>query len=561
MSKPDNETTLVDLFRRRVDRSWGNPALLIKRGGQFCAVTWNQLRDDVDRFAAALVSLGVEPGDRVAQLSENRYEWIAADLAIMSAGGVHVPIHASLTGPQVAFQIRDSGCRVALVSTAAQAEKLSRVAAELPQDVAFVSYDRVDVSIGGAFVQTLAEAEACDVEGLLAANVDLFSGAIRSPDSLATILYTSGTTGEPKGVCLTHRNLVSNALATLAMFRQEESDVRINFLPLSHIFARTCDLYIWIASGSQLGLAESRDTVIADCQALRPTHLSAVPYFFDKLYRGLSDAGQAETPGAVRQMLGGAMRMLTSGGAALPDYLFDFFEKQELPIYQGYGLSETSPVITVSSPAANRRGSAGKPIAQVELRIADDGEILTRGPHVMRGYWRNDAATREILDKDGWLRTGDFGQIDDDGFLFITGRKKELIVTAAGKNVAPILLESLLTEDPLILQAIVVGDDRSYLTALLVPDPDQLQVALAACDISTASPEETLRHPEVRSLFANRIEQRLAKLSHYEQVRKFTLLPRAFTIESGEMTPKLSLRRKEIEANFADVIEAMYAKE
>jgi len=557
MSQLNYETTLVQLFFDRVQSSGERPAIRVKRGGQFQPVTWNELAQDVRRFAAALCSAGVRPGDRVAQLSENRYEWIVADMAIVLAGGIHVPIHAPHTGPQAAYQITHSDAKIALVSNQEQADKLARAEEHLPAGVQFFAYDACEARIHGNCVPTWSEQVAAVRDDEIA-RVDQGASDSLTPDSLATILYTSGTTGEPKGVCLTHRNLVSNALATLEMFDQQEGDLRLCFLPLSHIFARTCDLYTWIASGSQLALAENRETVVADAQAVQPTHISGVPYFYDKIHRGLCEAGAADSPGAANALLGGRLRMCASGGAALPDYLFEFFEKQGLPIYQGYGLTETSPVITVSAPGAVKRGSAGRPIPGVEVRSAADGEIFTRGPHVMRGYWKDEAATAEMIDADGWLATGDLGRLDDEGFLFITGRKKEILVTAGGKNVAPVQLESMLCEDPLIIQAMIVGDDRKYLSALLVPDPENLKAEIAGRGIHVTSKEHALRHPDILAVYEERIAARLAELSHYEQVRRFTLLGRGFTIESGELTPKLSLRRQQIAAHFADEIEAMY---
>jgi long-chain acyl-CoA synthetase len=387
------------------------------------------------------------------------------------------------------------------------------------------------------------------------------------PGSVATILYTSGTTGEPKGVMLTQANLISNAVSTVEMFRSDEeprrddySDkVRLNFLPLSHIFARTCDLYIWLVEGSQLAIAESRETVIADAVTVKPTFMNGVPYFYDRVRRGLEDEGLLHQPGILRQLLGGRIEQCCSGGAALPEHLFDYFQSQGVPLLQGYGLSESSPVISISTPKTVRRGSAGKPIPGVDVRIAEDGEILTRGPHVMAGYYKNEKATAEIL-KDGWLYTGDYGRIDEDGFLYITGRKKEILVTSGGKNIAPVYLESLLTQDPLILQALVIGDNRNYLTALLVPNSEALIAEAAAHGIAVESHDAIHSHPQVQSLVQDRINQRLACVSSFEQVRKCTLLSRPFTIEAGEMTAKLSLRRKTIEANFAAEIEAMYKK-
>ncbi|MCE9527246.1 MAG: AMP-binding protein, partial [Planctomycetales bacterium] len=357
------------------------------------------------------------------------------------------------------------------------------------------------------------------------------------------------------------------AVSTVEMFRADDDQsrddysdkVRLNFLPLSHIFARTCDLYIWLVEGSQLAIAESRETVLADAAAVRPTFMNGVPYFYDRVRRGLEEKGLAHQPGILRQLLGGRIEQCCSGGAALPAHLFDYYYSQDVPLLQGYGLSESSPVISISTQTVVRRGSAGKPIPGVEVKIAEDGEILTRGPHVMPGYYKNEKATAEII-KDGWLYTGDYGRIDEDGFLYITGRKKEIIVTSGGKNVAPVYLESLLTQDPLILQALVIGDNRNFLTALLVPNLESLKTESAAQGIVVEPHESIHAHPQVQAFLQNRVNQRLACVSSFEQVRKCTLLPRPFTIEAGEMTAKLSLRRKVIETNFAEEIEAMYRK-
>jgi long-chain acyl-CoA synthetase len=275
--------------------------------------------------------------------------------------------------------------------------------------------------------------------------------------------------------------------------------------------------------------------------------------------RGLEEKGLAQQPGILRQLLGGRIEQCCSGGAALPAHLFDYYYSQGVPLLQGYGLSESSPVISISTQSTSRRGAAGKPIPGVEVKIAEDSEILTRGPHVMPGYYKNEKATAEII-KDGWLYTGDYGRIDEDGFLYITGRKKEIIVTSGGKNVAPVYLESLLTQDPLILQALVIGDNRNYLTALLVTNNETLLAEAAALGVAIEPDEGLHSHPQVMALVQERVNQRLTCVSSFEQVRKCTLLARPFTIEAGEMTAKLSLRRKVIEANFSAEIEAMYRK-
>lgn len=556
MNEPLQAITLAEMFLRRVDIDPDRSAFHIKRDGAYHALTWRQVSDDVCRVAAALRQLGVCSGDRVIQVSDNRYEWIVVDLAIQLVAAVHVPVHATLSGQQIAWQIVDSEARLVVLSCDEQAGKLQDHAEEFPAALELLSFERCTATIGNATIPTIEDAvatispsDAKDVR-----DTALIEG---DSDALATILYTSGTTGEPKGVMLTQRNLVSNAVATCSAFQMDRTDVRLGFLPLSHVFARTCDLYTWIARGSQLALADSRESVLADCALLKPTVLTGVPYFFEKVYRRLTEDDVAVDDGILRSALGGNIRVCASGGAALPDHVCQFFHDNGVPLLQGYGLTESSPVITLSTRSAWRPGTVGRTLPGVEVSIAEDGEILTRGPHVMAGYWKNPAATAEVI-RDGWLHTGDIGALDADDFLQITGRKKELIVTSGGKNIAPTYLESRLTEDALILQALVVGDGRKFLTALIVPDPDRLKAEIASRSIAVYSAAAALGHPDVQSLYADRIRERLADLSHFEQIGRFTLMDRGFTIESGEMTPKLSLRRKVIEANCAELIEGMY---
>jgi long-chain acyl-CoA synthetase len=554
----NSPNSVVGLLATRLAESADRTAIWTK-SGEWRSRSWHAVGQDVSRMASWLISRGIERGDCVAQLSENRYEWLIADLAMHVVGAVHVPIHAPLTGEQAAFQIRDSGTTLVLVSTAEQLEKLVAQSEYLPHALQCFSYEKCDQSIGAQpCKQVSAELPAYDegaANALLAAAVSETNG-----DTLATILYTSGTTGEPKGVMLNNRNLVSNTLAATEPFAQGPEDLRLAFLPLSHIFARTCDLYTWLASGSQLALAQARETVIADCADMRPTLMNGVPYFFEKVVNALAAVDFTTSPNALRDLLGGRIRCCCSGGAALPSHVFDFFTKHGVPLLQGYGLTESSPVITLSSEQSVRRGAVGRAIPDVEVRIADDGEILTRGPHVMLGYFKNQVATDEVI-RDGWLHTGDIGHLDEAGFLFITGRKKELIVTSGGKNIAPVYLESLLTRDPLIAQAVVIGDDRKYLVALLVPEFAGLEAEMATRGIELGDSVNSLQHDDVVKLFEERIASCLASVSHYEQVRKFTLLDRGFTVESGELTPKLTLRRKSIQANFHHLIDAMYADE
>lgn len=542
--------TIPEIFLQTVDAKRHETSILFKDCGQYRSLTWHEVHCDVRRYVANLIRLGVQQGDRVVQFAENRYEWILADLAMHILGVIHVPVHSTLSGAQVVEQAADSGATVLLISTSELLAKLAGSSTPLPDSVAVHSYEQ----LGDFRGQPVALFDSPDV-ALSAAEVMEATIADRlTLDSYATILYTSGTTGEPKGVVLSQGNLVSNSVGANNAIGQRPSDLRLNFLPLSHIFARTCDLYSWLVGGSQLALAESRDTVIQDAQSIHPTVVNAVPYFYARIQKALVEKGAENAPGALKSLLGGRVRLCCSGGAPLTTQLYDFFKSQGLPLLQGYGLTESSPVISVSSISSDRRGSVGRPIEDVEVKIADDGEVLTRGPHVMVGYWRNEPATREAI-RDGWLHTGDLGRVDEDGFLYITGRKKELIVTATGKNVAPSYLEALLVEDPLIAQAIVIGDDRKFLTALIVPDVAALKNALSV----EVLPD--LNGSEIQTLMHQRITSRLTEVAKHEQIGKFTVLPRAFSVEDGELTAKLSLRRKIIEANFSSEIEAMYSPE
>ncbi len=555
MATVDLQPTICSLFFATAAREPDRPALQVARGERLCAVPWSELRRDVLQLAAGLRQAGLQPGDRVAQIAENRYEWLIADLAILAARGVHVPIHASLSGAQMAQQIAHSGANFALLAGQSLADALAPHRPSLP-DVRFFVYDdwpgRAQHPLAPQPLAALREAVTPTDEQAAARRTEEIE-----PHDLATIMYTSGTLGEPKGVMLSHLNLASNAIATAEMYGAQRDELRLCFLPLSHIYARTCDIYTWLYRGSQLALARSRETILDDCQMVQPTLLNGVPYFYEKLYRRLEAAGKTESHDVLRTLLGGRVRTLFSGGAAMPQRVLDFFASQDLPVLEGYGLSEASPVISVSKRAAFRPGAVGQPIGGIDVRIAEDGEILARGPNVMLGYWKNEAATAAVV-REGWLHTGDLGRLDDDGYLWITGRKKEILVTAAGKKVSPAYLEQLLRQSPFILQALVVGEGRKFLTALVVPDPQRLRAEIRARRLWVFSRRGALRHRRVLALYRQEIDRLLARLSHHEQIGAFTLLSRGFTIESGELTPKASLRREAILKIFAAEREVMY---
>ncbi len=553
---PSIAPTIVHQFVHRVEQDRRRTAMHIKREGQYRAICWGTLAEDVRRVARGLASLGIGAGDHVAQLSENRYEWIVTDLAIQSIQAIHVPLHASLAAEQIQQQLCHSDSRVLLISDDRQLAKLRRVEQSLPVDLRCVRFSGAIPTLGHrpiiAFSDWLAPGPA------EANATDITTRALQelTGDSPATILYTSGTTGPPKGVMLSHANLLFAAGSTIRVKQLNRDDVRLSFLPWSHIYERACGLYTAICAGTELALAESRETIVEDCAAITPTVINGVPYFYQQLRCQLEQSGRTNQPDALRTLLGGRIRSCSTGGAPLPDSLYDFYHERGVPLLQGYGLTEASPVIATSGVEEHRRGTVGRPLNGTEVRIADDGEILTRGPHVMLAYWRDAAATAETL-RDGWLHTGDLGQIDTDGFLRITGRKSEKIVLTIGKKVAPAFLESLLTADPLIAQAMIVGDGRNYLTALIVPHQVRLWETVGR-HVAPADDPTILERPEIRDLMQRRIDACLSNVSDHEQVRRFALLDRPFAMEQGELTPKLSLRRPVILEHFADVIDAMY---
>jgi long-chain acyl-CoA synthetase len=548
--------TIPAILDRTAAARVSDPAILRLDADGADPLTWGGLAGRIEAFAAALAGLGVRPEDRVAHLAENRWEWIVTDLALHAARAVHVPIHVSLSTEQVAYQVRHSGARVLIASRSDLVAGVPRQCAGLEAVVLYefaanepADAGRVKVYAFGSLIEEFSSQATGQLLGEAAQQTQ--------PDELATILYTSGTTGEPKGVMLSQRNLATNAVATCRAVGSSDDDLRLCFLPLSHIYARTCDLYTWVERGSRLALARGRETVVEDCQRVQPTLLNGVPYFYQKLHDKLLAAGKVDQPGTLQAVLGGRIEYCFCGGAALPEPVAEFFERQEVCILPGYGLTESSPVIAASRPMARRRGTVGPPIDGVEVRIADDGEILTRGPHVMLGYWQDDAATREAI-KDGWLHTGDLGEIGADGYLAIRGRKKEIIVLSTGKNVSPALVEGLLTSSPLIEQALVVGDDHKYVAALIVPNPEALKAEIIKRRIPVFTPAQALAHKRVAALYQEEIDRVLAPLATYERVCRFKLLDRGFSIEKGELTAKLSLRREVLAEHFREEIEELY---
>jgi long-chain acyl-CoA synthetase len=502
-----------------------------------------------------LQKLGLAAGDRVLLLSENRREWLLADLAIQLVGGVVVPAHASASSQQIAHQLSDCGARLALVSGGDPLAKLKQTQESLPDALQVVAFDRVGQKYGGLPLPCWkdhipARLSETDRTKLLSWFEQHVAG-----ETLATILYTSGTSGDPKGVMLTQENLAFNAQATFRATGESADDLKLGFLPLSHIFARTCDFYVWIACGNRLALARSRESVLEDCAAVHPTWINGVPYFYDKLRKEIGD--DPKSAERLQKILGGQIRSCQCGGAAVSRTTYDFFWDSGLPLFPGYGLTEASPVISVSSPRHVCWGAVGRPLPGVDVKVAEDGEIMTRGPHVMRGYWRNETATRQSI-REGWLHTGDAGRLDEDGFLWIEGRKKEMIVLSTGRNLSPMNLETLLLQDPAIQQVFVTGDGRPFPVALIVPDWERLSsdtnaaMSESNCDIQATAARQN------PATLGRRIDALMVAVADYERICRFAVLPRPLDVQHGELTSKGSLRREQIARNWAAEIDRLY---
>jgi long-chain acyl-CoA synthetase len=550
------ERNLVEVHRRQAERLGPRPALRGKRHGVWHDLTWEQYRAETVAAAAALIEHGVGPGDRVGLVAENSVDWLLADMAILTAGAITVPPHAPLTARQILFQLADAEVNFLFVSDRSQLDKVRQIRSQLLPMRGLVVFDGAasagqDGLISWQAFRQRGRQALRRLEGELSRRE-----AALGPDDVATIMYTSGTTGNPKGVILTHGNLLSNVRAMLERSGQRPGDVVLSWLPYTHIYARTVDHYSTLASAVLLCVAESADTLLQDLADVQPTHMASVPRFYEKVLTMVADPDPKVVARRLRDLFGPRVNWLSSGGAPLPLAVARAYAEAGVLVLQGYGLTETSPVISFNSKEAYKLETVGRPLPGVEVRIAADGEVLTRGPHVMKGYWKNAAATAETI-RDGWLHTGDLGELDADGFLKITGRKKELLVLSNGKKVVPAFIEGLLQGDPCIDQAVVCGEGRNFLTALIVPHWPNVRAALAAeGTLFDGAIEETA--PPVMDLLQRRIRGALADVCSAEQVKKFLLVPRPFSVAADELTVSLKLRRNVVVAKYARQLEALY---
>ena len=591
-----NYGTLPSRFLNAIDNLPNPRAQMVRRDGRWEAISSQEFLRRVAGLSTALVELGVKPGDRVGLFSANRPEWHTADFAITGAGAITVPVYFNESPDRMTYILKHCGAKVVFVVGVPQLQKLLAVRSNLP------GLEQIVVADGGADVPSECLRYETLIAGASAADVSSYRMRASQvlPGQLASLIYTSGTTGEPKGVMLTHTNFCSNVTDVGHDFQLNPAeDVALSFLPLAHVYGRTMD-YIYIFQGAALAYVEFIDAVAQALLEVRPTITAAVPRFFEKIYARLVEQGSKNT--GVRRMLfdwamrvaemsaqwrasqshanlavtlqqkladalvyrkirigmGGRLRLISSGGAPLSKELAEFFWAVGIPIYQGYGLTETSPIVSSNYPE-NRMGSSGKPIPNIQVRAAEDGEILVKGPCVMHGYYKNPEATREVLSEDGWFRTGDIGYVDKDNYLFITDRKKDLIKTAAGKFVAPQPIENALKTSPYILNAMVVGDKRKFIVALVVPNPATVGAKAADQGIKFASNTELAAHPWVRALIDSEVKRLTVHLAQYETIKRFALLPEDFTFDNGSLTFTLKLKRRVVEQQYATVIESLYA--
>ncbi|HTG17117.1 MAG TPA: long-chain fatty acid--CoA ligase [Blastocatellia bacterium] len=593
--------TLVELLKQSASARPSTEVLRFKQDKQWTGITGERLLERVRHVALGLHELGIRKGDRVAILAESGPLWSISDYAILSTGAVNVPIYATQAPHQVEYIIRESEPKLLFISTARQMKRVDSALSKFT-DLRIVSFQSVP---NGENVTSFSELESSGArfEAEHPEAYDLVSSDVH-PADLASIIYTSGTTGEPKGVLLTHSNIAYNAVAAGAFLGIEPGGVMLSFLPLSHIFERMV-LYLCMYYGVQINYAGGIETVAADMQEVRPTLMSTVPRLLEKIYgrmqKTASDGGGlkrkifdwslrvARRSSAVitsgermppllelqreiadrlvfhklHAALGGRIKRLVAGGAALPTEIAQVFIGAGVPLLQGYGLTETSPVIAVNTLEHNRIGAVGRPLLGLEVKIADDGEILTRGPHVFQGYFMKPedtaASFTEAEDAEQWFKTGDIGHVDSDGFLFITDRKKDLIKTSAGKYVAPQMLESLINQSQFVEQAVIIGDQRKFVSALIVPDFENLRAWAKEQRIETTDKNELVGDRRVADMIKKDVNRLTSELADYEKVKRVALLAQEFTIDGGELTPTLKVRRRVVEEKYGDLIESLYS--
>jgi len=589
--------TLTEKLLNVVERMPNDRAVALRVNGRWEPISSADFLRRVAGLSNSLELLGVKPGDRVGLFSPNRPEWHIADFAILGLGAADVPIYFNESPERIVYILNHSGAEVVIVAGEMQCRRLLECRGELTT---------VKHIICGAAPADLGD-DILRFETLIAATGDAAVAEYRlraarvTPEQVATIIYTSGTTGEPKGVMLTHNNLSSNEETSVAPYRMGPADQAVSFLPLSHVYERVT-AYAYLFHGVPVAYVERMEDLPQALLEIRPTLAAAVPRVFEKLYANIMQKGReasgakrkifdwatrvagesvrwkafGEKAGAglrlrwriadrivfgkVRAGIGGRFRAFISGGGPLAPELLEFFWSVGVPVYQGYGLTETSPVVSANNPGTNRVGSVGRPIENVNVRLAEDGEIQVQGPCVMKGYFQRPEDTAAVISPDGFLSTGDIGRLDDQGFLYITDRKKDLFKTAAGKFVAPQPIENLLKVSPLILNAVLIGDRYKFISALIVPNFANVAAVARESGKAFASPAEMAADSWVRELIGREVAQVNSKLAQYETIKKFALLDHDFTFDGGQLTYTLKLKRRVIAERYAAIIADLYAE-
>ncbi len=592
---PEIYLYLTEVFGKSADK----PVIKYKVDGAYKSISYEEMRQETELFASGLASIGFKRGQKIAIIAENRPEWVYSDFAILGLGGIDVPLYPILTSDTIQFILNNSESVGIIVSNKFHLNKVLKVRDKCRHlKFIIVMNERDLIPEPGVYSFNEIKRKGRDYLG---ENRLHFSESINlvNEEDLSTIIYTSGTTGEPKGVMLTHKNIVSNTMSAHQVFDLSDKDTFLSFLPLCHIFERTAGYYVALSGGCTIAYAESIEKVASNMEEIKPTVMTAVPRLFERMYSKIKrniesqsvnkqkvfswavEVGkeyciQKKSPTGVsltisvkhslanklvfnklKEKTGGNLRFFISGGAPLSRDLGLFFEAVGMLIVEGYGLTESSPVLAVNKPNNYKFGTVGKPFPGVELKIAQDGEILAYGPSIMKGYFNNKKETDAVL-KDGWLHTGDIGVFDAEGFLIITDRKKHLFKTSQGKYIAPSPIENMFLASKYIDQFILIGDRRMFLSALIVPDFEAIKEYADANRIQYNTVDDLINMKQIYDIIDKDLVQFQKKLANYERVRKFTLLDKPFTIEEGTLTPSLKIKRKEIESRYKNLIEEMY---
>ena len=589
---------LGQLFRDTVSRFPDKKAVYFKEGGEYRSFSWSELSEKVDAAAQGLLRHGLKPGERIAILSENRPEWAIVDLAAQSIGAATVPIYPSLTSAEIEYILSDSGARLVALSSSSQFEKMIPIQKSLPLLCGVIAFDAaVSLAKDSITVPLFILKDLFKEDGL---KVDIASvnASIRA-DAIASIIYTSGTTGVPKGVMLTHLNFIRNAVLSKEALNMSESDHHLSFLPLCHVFERLAGYYLMIYIGASIAYAENLDAVPRNLLETKPTFIMGVPRFYEKIKDRVLEAVDAASSvrkglfywardlgakkrlavsqngkkgvifhlqcklaeklvyGKFKARLGGRVRFCISGGAALSREIAEFFSDLGVMIYEGYGLTETSPVISVNREGRYKFGTVGIPLEGVEVQISEEGEVLTKSPCVMKGYFNKPEETAAVL-KEGWFYTGDLGHLDKEGFLAITGRKKELIVTSGGKKVAPQPIEEAMQKDPLIVRCVLFGEGKKFLTALVIPRKEKILEYAKEQKIACSSYAGLLKDALIYKFIERHIEECSQNLANFEKIKYFCLLENDFSQSAGELTPTLKVKREVVLARYRSELERFY---